>query len=38
MTLVGEGRLSEPVLRELRLRYNTEEPDYIPSEHWSQAQ
>jgi mannose-6-phosphate isomerase-like protein (cupin superfamily) len=36
LTLVGEGRLSEQALRELRLRYDTEEPADIPSGHWSQ--
>ncbi len=35
MTLVAEGRLSDEALRELRLRYDTEEPDDPPSGHWS---
>jgi mannose-6-phosphate isomerase-like protein (cupin superfamily) len=37
MVLAAAGRLSEASLRELRLRYDTEEPDRIPSEHWSQS-
>jgi mannose-6-phosphate isomerase-like protein (cupin superfamily) len=37
MTLVAEGKLSEAALRDLRLRYDTEEPDQIPPGHWSEG-
>ena len=36
MTLVNEGRLTDEAMQELRLRYDTEEPDHPPSGHWSQ--
>jgi mannose-6-phosphate isomerase-like protein (cupin superfamily) len=35
MALAVAGKLSEEALRELRLRYDTEELDRIPSGHWS---
>lgn len=38
MALVAAGKLSEATLRELRLRYDTEEPDQIPSGHWAAGQ
>jgi mannose-6-phosphate isomerase-like protein (cupin superfamily) len=37
MALAARGRLSEATMRELRLRYDTEEPDQIPSGHWSET-
>ena len=38
MALVADGKLSEAALRELRLRYDTEEPEEIPNGHWSAGQ
>jgi mannose-6-phosphate isomerase-like protein (cupin superfamily) len=38
MALVTESRFSEEALRELRLRYDTEEPDHPPGGHWSEGQ
>src|SRR5829696_2150377 len=38
MTLVATGSLSEETLRELRGKYDTEEPAEIPSGHWSHGQ
>jgi hypothetical protein len=35
--LTEAGNLSEQTLRELRLRYDTEEPDQAPEGHWSQG-
>jgi mannose-6-phosphate isomerase-like protein (cupin superfamily) len=36
LTLVAEGRFSEAALRELRLKYDTDELDHVPPGHWSQ--
>ena len=33
--LAVSGRLTDTAMRELRLRYDTEEPDAIPAGHWS---
>jgi mannose-6-phosphate isomerase-like protein (cupin superfamily) len=33
--LAAAGQLTEARMRELRLRYDTEEPDVIPRGHWS---
>jgi mannose-6-phosphate isomerase-like protein (cupin superfamily) len=38
MALAAEGRLTEQTQRELRLRYDTEEPGQAPSGHWSRAE
>ena len=38
MALAAEGKLCEEALRELRLRYDTVEPDHPPSGHWSSGQ
>ena len=38
MTLATEDKLTEETLRELRLRYDTEEPDQAPGGHWSAGQ
>jgi mannose-6-phosphate isomerase-like protein (cupin superfamily) len=35
LALVAAGRLSDEELRRLRLQYDTEEPDEVPSGHWS---
>src|SRR5215217_1001304 len=37
MALAADGRLTEESLRELRVRYDTAEPDHPPSGHWSAA-
>jgi hypothetical protein len=36
LALVAEGTFSKEELRRLRLRYDTEEPDFVPSGHWSE--
>ncbi len=33
--LAVAGELTDARMRELRLRYDTEEPDTIPAGHWS---
>lgn len=35
--LVASGRFSEAALRELRLKYDTDELDHAPAGHWSHA-
>jgi mannose-6-phosphate isomerase-like protein (cupin superfamily) len=34
-TLADSGRLTPEAMRELRLRYDTEEPDHVPDGHWA---
>ena len=36
-TLAASGKLDEEALRELRIKYDTDELDHVPSGHWSQG-
>jgi uncharacterized cupin superfamily protein len=37
LELVRSGTFNDTTMRELRLRYDTEEPDQLPPDHWSHA-